>query len=235
LTLAECSLPKLLFGHNGRLIEDQAQIEEALQKLFSVLTTAAVMPPVKLWKVWRADMAYNFALPARAIIVGHSHLRVPGINSPPGTWGEQSVAWTGGQSRFAVKFYDKAREIGSTGSVLRVEISLCGEKLSKYLPAANWRNFQSLWSVYRNVLASIPPIQKPLETGGWQEALGREAPEIQSRIMASLMHKNEKTRRTYWQRITASSSAEHLATPFSWSKLLSPDGPPSPIHVVPVT
>ena len=78
--MAECSLPRLLFGHNGRVLEDQSQIDKALEELHSTLSVIASVPDVKTWRVWRADMAWNFDLPARAMIIAHACFRLPGIH-----------------------------------------------------------------------------------------------------------------------------------------------------------
>ena len=45
LETVECSLPKVLFGHNGKVLETQSQLDAALGKLHGILTEAADMAP----------------------------------------------------------------------------------------------------------------------------------------------------------------------------------------------
>jgi hypothetical protein len=58
LQRVECSLPRLLFGHNGRVLENQGEINEAVAKLHSELNAVARISDVSGWRIWRADMAW---------------------------------------------------------------------------------------------------------------------------------------------------------------------------------
>ena len=80
LIWAEISLPKLLFGHNGRTIENQPQLDAALSKLRVELNVFADAPEIAKWRVWRADIAWNFDLKATPLVLSHAALRVPGIH-----------------------------------------------------------------------------------------------------------------------------------------------------------
>ena len=233
LESAECSLPRLLYGHNGYLLENQGQIDDALAKLYSKLSIVADVPDVSKWRVRRLDMAWNYNLPARSIITGHSSLLVPGINGEATVWkgGAQGISWKGTKSRFLVTFYDKARKMRAPGSILRAEVSLRGEQLRRRLLRKHWGNFSNLWAIYRAILASIPAISSPIGNDDWQEAVGREDPEIRARILARMSHKPERTLRGYKQRIDA--AAAQLSETFSWENLLPLEGPPRPVNVIP--
>ncbi|MEI7822749.1 MAG: hypothetical protein WCK55_17700 [Verrucomicrobiota bacterium] len=185
------------------------------------------------WSIQRADIAWNFDLPARALIVAHSTLSVPGIHGVGTLWkGGQGVTWTGANSRFGVKLYDKPREMDIPGSVLRAEVSLRSDHLRRHLRGNDWRNFDTLYAIYRGIMAGIPAIAAPAGKGDWQEAIGRHLPcELRTLVLADLAHKSERTLREYRRRIEA--AAAQLPATFSWATQLPPDGPPPAVHVVP--
>src|SRR5260370_8412071 len=79
LEKAEFSLPKLLFGHNGRLITSQKAIDVSLDKCADILSTIARIPDVAEWDARRVDMAWNYNLHAFPLIMAHAALRGPGI------------------------------------------------------------------------------------------------------------------------------------------------------------
>jgi len=232
LEMAECSLPKLLFGHNGRVLENQDQLDAALAKLREVLGTIADVPDISEWEPWRVDIAWNFDRPVRPLVLAHAALRVRGIQRE-GTLhpGYDGVSWRGAKSRFMVTFYDKARQMRVPGSVLRAEVSLRGEQLARRLHGGDWHDFSALWRTYRNIMASLPAIERTAEARGWQEAIGPEPPEVRQRILARLAHKPSGTFRRYRRRIEA--AAAQLPGTFSWADILPVDGPPPPVNVQP--
>ena len=232
LVWAECSLPRLLFGYNGRLIETQGQIDDALAKLHTKLATVADVPDVREWHCWRADMAWNLDKPASALILAHSCASVPGIHGAGTLWkGGQGVSWCGAKSRFVVTLYDKARKMRVPGSVLRAEVSLRGEHFRRHFQATEWSDFNALYAVYRRILAGIPTIDAPAKAADWQEAVGAESRETRMRILARLAHKSRTTYNNYQRRIEA--AAAQLPSTFSWATILPPDSPPPAVHVHP--
>src|SRR4029077_19445698 len=75
LEKVEFSLPKLLFGHNGRVLTSQAEIDVSLDKCADILSTIARIPDVPKWDVRRVDMVWNYNLPALPLIMAHAPLR----------------------------------------------------------------------------------------------------------------------------------------------------------------
>ena len=49
LTRVECSLPKLVYGHNGRLIDNQEELDRAIEQLRMAVSKVAVMPELGEW------------------------------------------------------------------------------------------------------------------------------------------------------------------------------------------
>ncbi len=229
LTAVECSLPKLLFGNNGRLLENQPQIEAALTKLREIICKVADVPEVEQWEVWRADLVWNYALPAKRLIAAHYGATIPGIRNAPNLLrGGKELTFTAAKSRLEVVFYDKGRQMSDTREVLRVEVRLCGDQRKKFLPNQEWKDFFALYRVYREILVSISPIEQAQEAD-WQEALAAEPLETRIRVLARLSHKKPRTFREYRRRVEA--AAANLPESFSWSKVLPRDTPPAAINV----
>jgi hypothetical protein len=232
LKWAEVSLPKLLFGHNGRTIENQPQLDAALARLHGDLNSIADVPEIGAWQIWRADIAWNFDMKAGPLVLAHAALRVPGIHRGATLFdGGQCVSWLDANSRFKVMLYDKARKMHISGSILRAEISLCGHKLNRHFDAGEFQNFGAIYRVFRRIMAGIPPIQKPNKAANWQAALGAESAEIRGRILARLAHKPKGTFRRYRRMVEA--AAANLPESFSWANILPDDAPPPPVHCKP--
>lgn len=232
LRSAEASLPRLLFGHNGRLIETQGQLDAALTKFGELLDPVVVVPSMREWQPWRLDLVWNFDHPARPLVLAHAALRVPRIRAGATLFaGGQGVSWCSEKKRLMVKLYDKSRKMRVRGSILRAEISLRGAQLYRRCRQQDWCNFNVLYGIYRGIMASLPPIQKLTEANNWQEALGPEPPEIRQRVMARLSHKPARTF-SRWQRRVEAAAAE-LPEDFSWENVLPPEGPPPAINVQP--
>jgi hypothetical protein len=228
----EVSLPKLLFGHNGRGIENQAQLDTALAKLREELNVFAIVPEIAEWQVWRADIAWNFDLMAEPIILAHAALRLPGIHRGADLHnGGEGVSWRGAKSRFMVTLYNKSREMHVSGSILRGEISLRGHQLTRHLKAGEFQDFGVIYRAYRGIMASLPPIQKPDKAANWQDALGAESVEIRQRVLARLAHKPKGTLRRYRRSVEA--AAAKLPESFSWANILPSESPPPPINCEP--
>ncbi|HEV2046912.1 MAG TPA: hypothetical protein VGQ95_09975 [Chthoniobacterales bacterium] len=232
LEKAEFSLPKLLFGCNGRLLTNQGEIDAALALVSNRLSEIAVVPDLAAWNPRRVDMVWNFELPALPLIMAHTALRVPGIlHGATLHNGDQGVSWRGSKSLKMITLYDKARQMRVPGSVLRAEVSLRGKQLLRYLPGETWRSFNPLYRVYRSTLATIPPIQTPAKAATFPEAIGLESREVRGRILARLAHKSSRTFRRYRQRVEA--AAAQLERTFSWAEILPEDAPPAAVHVMP--
>lgn len=230
LERAEFSLPTLLHGHNGYVLENQEQIDAALEKGDAALAEISKVGSIRHCHAWRADIAWNFDLEATPLILAHASSRLPQIRRGATLYdGGQGVSWRGARSRFVVRLYDKCRQMHVPGSVLRAEVSLQGEQLLRRLPGGAWHNFDRLWQVFRNVLVSIPPIQRPSIASNWPEAVGKEPVEIRRRIMARLAHKPPRTFRRYSQQVEA--AAANLEETFSWATFLEQDQASKPLHV----
>jgi hypothetical protein len=71
LIAVECSLPKLLWGHNGRLISTQPELDEALERLWHAANLIAMIPPRTRCNPTRIDLvAKHLLLPAYGAFKG---------------------------------------------------------------------------------------------------------------------------------------------------------------------
>lgn len=223
----ECSLPRLLFGHNRKLLSTQDELDAALTKLREIVSRYAEVPPFAEWQPKRLDLCWNFDLPARPLIFAHATLRMPGIRSEATLFGAGAgVSWRGAKSGFVVTLYDKARELGAEGSAIRVEISLRGTRAVGRFPTGESLKFLRLWGAFHRVLASIPAIPNPKSAPDWQTAVGMEPPEVRNRIMARLAVHPERTFRRWRKGIEAA----QMPGPFCWAEFLSEDQPPEPVQ-----
>jgi len=223
----ECSLPRLLFGHNGKLLSTQDELDAALTKLREIGSRYAEVPPFAEWQLKRLDLCWNFDLPARPFIFAHATLRIPGIRSEATVFGAgDGVSWQGAKSRFVVTLYDKARELGAEGNAIRVEISFRGKQAVARFPTGESLKFLQLWGAFRRVLASIPAIPTPKSAPDWQTAVGMESPEIRNRIMARLAAHPERTFRRWRKGIEAA----QMPGRFCWAEFLSEDQPPESVQ-----
>jgi hypothetical protein len=232
LVWVEVSLPKLLYGHNGRVLQNQAELDSALAKLCDHLGTICDVPEITTWQVWRVDIAWNFDMKAAPLICSHAALHLPGIHRGATLHSDQEgVSWRGVKSRFMVKLYDKCREMHIPGSVLRAEISLRGKELVPRLNAGAIQVYDAIYRVYRDIMVNVPPIQRPAEAANWMDALGQEPPEIRQRILARLAHKPKGTVRRYRRQIEA--AAANLPETFSWANILPANNPPPAVNCEP--
>lgn len=230
LERVESSLPIVQYGHNGQLLAEQSQIDGALDKCGMHLRQIAQIGHISAWLPRRVDIVFNFALDAKPIILAHSHSQLPPIRRGPTLFdGGYGISWRGAKSHIKVTFYDKAHQMRVCGSVLRVEISLGGDHLTRRLPNETWRDFYALWRVYRTILIGIAPIQKPSMAENWQEALGLESAEIRTRVLARLAHLPSRTWRRHAQKVAAAASG--LVETFCWADILPVEGPPVPVRV----
>ena len=232
LRSAEASLPRLLFGHNGRLIETQGQLDAALTKFGELLDPVVVVPSMREWQPWRLDLVWNFDHPARPLVLAHAALRVPRIRAGATLFaGGQGVSWCSEKKRLMVKLYDKSRKMRVRGSILRAEISLRGAQLYRRCRQQDWCNFNVLYGIYRGIMASLPPIQKLTRrtTGKKHSALNR------------LRFANELWRASHINPLARSVAGSGGWKPlrpncredFSWENVLPPEGPPPAINVQP--
>jgi hypothetical protein len=223
----ECSLPRVLFGSNRRLITSQAEINEGIGRIIEDLEFST--PGIKnmeAWRITRLDPCWNFDLPAPLYIRAHALLRLPGVRPLPTVWdGGNGLTWRSAHSRLKLDFYNKSLKSHGLGQVLRVELSLRGHELTRRLGKEDWRDIMVLYRIYRGVLLTLSPIEKPKSTS-LAQAIGIEPPETVDRILARLDVPERTLRRYRHDAMTAP-----LPASFSWAKVLPENQLPSIVNV----
>lgn len=228
----EASLPKLLWGHNGRVIASRDELDQGLMKLWEGTNTIATAPPLSEWTLKRADLVWQFeGLSAERIVDALSAFRLPSVASPPMHQAGRGITWRGAGSRFMLVCYCKSRKMRVEGDVLRIEVRLVGRELVR-LRGADWRNFGELWRAYRNIVLCLPDVpQRDNDRAGWPEALVQVVPAEYHELTLSLVGLKERRLRAVRQRMRV--TAANLPQPLRWESLLPADSPPKAACVEP--
>jgi hypothetical protein len=231
LRWAECSLPRVLFGHNGHLIESQAQLDTALERVRMILANDVEVDVIDEMELTQIDLVWNFPIPALPVILAHGGLRIPTIRGGPTRHPDDAgISWGRGRYACRVKFYDKCRESHASGSVLRVEVTLRRKRLRKEFGSDSWRNLPQCYRVFRRILLSIPPITIPACSRTLAEAVAHQPKEVRENILARLAPtKSLRALRRYRQLFAAASLAPNEE--FSWREILKDDTLPPAAHV----
>jgi hypothetical protein len=232
LTRVECSLPKLLFGHNGRLIATQEELNRALTMLGAEVAKIAEVPDLADWVPSRGDLVWQIGgLNAGKVVDVLAGFRFPGIQKPAMHVAGQSSIWRGGHSRFVVSAYDKAKQLRVPGDVLRVEVRLCGRVLRDRLEGRDWRSFADLYAIYREVILSLPNVPKASTEHSLLTAVTKVAgPEVAEQVLL-LMNRRSETIRKYRREIHI--AAADLPSKLVWAEIFPPAAPPAPVSIEP--
>ena len=119
ITKIECELPKLLYGHNGRLIRNQSDLDRALMRLDRVLhflshpledqeAIGADLPPVFKGHICRVDVVWQFDYPVQTIREVLQDAKHPRIHGKPDLFGDGNITFNGKNMRISI--YDKLEE-----------------------------------------------------------------------------------------------------------------------------
>jgi hypothetical protein len=232
LTRVECSLPKLVFGHNGRLIGDQGELDRAMEQLREAVAKVADVPDSGVWVPSRCDLVWQLGgMEAGKVIDVLAGFRFPGIQKPAMHVAGQSVAWRGAKSRFMVSAYDKAKQLRVEGDVLRIEVRLCGKVFRKRLGHRDWRNFADLYAVYREVILSLPTLPKASTEHSMLTALTMcSGPEMAEQVVM-VITRNKETIRKYRREIRLAQAK--LPSSLVWADIFPAAAPPAPVSIEP--
>ncbi|MCG3777124.1 MAG: hypothetical protein JW395_4000 [Nitrospira sp.] len=169
-TWLEVSLPRLLHGHNGRLIANQKELDDALAKLNN-LVGQVCLPAINKAedKFTRVDLVLQFRDNPAAFKAAHRNCRHSWIRREAGEYDGESIYWKGAD--MTVRIYDKQLEQrGQPGNIVRVEVELRREALKKAFfgmrdsPEFEWRELTSLsfgrcYEVYREIMCGFRPAR----------------------------------------------------------------------------
>ncbi len=166
----EVSLPRLLFGTNGRVISDQRQLDESIcllrKEASAILGEDASLTEDHLTRV---DLVWQFRRDPAEMVEDLRKSRHPQIKKGNRVYEGESVNFPG-KERF-LRVYDKTREQkGRRGDVTRVELQLRGKALQAALGNGDQKvmigdlNWFRCYHAYREFLMKFEPIRKPVLT-----------------------------------------------------------------------
>jgi hypothetical protein len=163
----EVSLPRLLHGHNGKLIKSQAEIDKALWLLRRKLNEIGIRQSAECW-FNRVDLVWQIRAEPGDFICAHKNCRHKKIRKEQGHYTGQSLYWKG--SELLVRMYDKVLEMSKKpGSIVRVEAQLRGRTLKKQLSDGAGHvkhlNFEQCYQAYRNLMLGFCPAALPKASG----------------------------------------------------------------------
>ena len=122
IVAVEASLPRVLFGHNGRLLLSQAHINAALGKLDRALDKISQRPEGDL-EYTRVDLVWHVPGSCAEFILAHRDVRHPRVRKATCVYDKESITWGG--SAFRLIIYDKTKkEDGHPGDFVWVEAQL---------------------------------------------------------------------------------------------------------------
>ena len=225
---AEAELPKLLWGHNGRLLTNQDELDQSVEQFRSHLLSKVEFSS---WEFKRVDLCWHFRTRATDVILAHQWLRFPGVRSLPSLlYGGKQISWRGG--KLGLKFYDKAKAIGDSGSVLRVELRLAGAQLRKRIDANAPLKFDELYNVFRAEVLKLSPLELPeARKHSFAEIFANLQPEVRSQAL--LDYRQGRTSRAVREFDRRVSGACLRRIEWNWRDILPADNPPPPVNVEP--
>lgn len=156
----EASLPRLLFGHNGKLLLSQAHIHAALRKLHRTLGGISGRPR-EAEEYTRVDLVWHVPGSCAEFILAHRDVRHPRVRNATCVFDAQSITWPGAALRLLL--YDKTKkETEAPGNFVRVEAQLRGHVLNECLRQSDYvLDFRHCYRFLRKLVLQLEPRARP--------------------------------------------------------------------------
>ncbi len=164
IVLVEASLPRVLFGSNGKLLKSQSNINAALRKLDRMLGKISHRSEnARAFK--RVDLVWHVPGSCSEFILAHQNVAHPRVRKATCTYDKQSITWNG--SALRLMLYDKSqKEIQKKGSFVRVEAQLRGHVLDEYLDKSFGElDFAVAYRFLRRLVLQLEPAVTPVVSG----------------------------------------------------------------------
>jgi hypothetical protein len=219
---AAAELPKLLHGHNGRLIANQAELDLALAEFLATLRTHVAFTA---YTVTRLDICWQIAAPARDVILALQWARHPATRRTPTLMpdGAQCV-YGSDRSSWHLVLYEKA------AGILRMELRLTGRPLRQAVDVSKPLEFGKLWRVLQAALAPLTPIRLPEENRhSFACCVAKLPPDHRADSLAN--YRTGRTPRAYASFAAEVAENAIRGTGFRLANLVGSDGsPPAAVH-----
>ncbi|MEY2428874.1 MAG: hypothetical protein QOJ40_1759 [Verrucomicrobiota bacterium] len=229
----KCSLPHVLFGTNGKLIKNAAELHEAERRVDDILDEISVLQTGSHYYT-RVDLVWQFLGDAELFKIAHRQARHTRIRKDAGQYDGESMYWRG--SNLKIRIYDKGKELKlKRRDAVRVEVELHGRLLKELLgDGSHLRtlDFDRAYQAYREIMlgfcpADVPRVSDLVELLATGEAFDWSANGVS--VFELWKHgKNPEHIHRVQKHIAA------LRPRFfnlDWAKLLPADGPPEPVEI----
>lgn len=152
----QASLPRLLFGHNGKLLRSQAEMTAAFRKLNRTLDKIS-HPPEGSRVFKRIDLVWHVPGRCADFIAAHQKVRHPRVRKATCVYDGESITWRG--SAFSLMIYDKAKkQLGQPGEFVRVEVQLRNHMLDEFLGELETElDFTQCYRYFRRLVLQLEP------------------------------------------------------------------------------
>lgn len=234
ITSVNVSLPRIIHGENATLIENQEQIDTALEHLIDIVGGIADTSSPILYFT-RVDLCWHFQHSPASLIRAHRHCVFPRCQIKRREFSERSASWDYSDKRIIM--YDKQfKELKRPGDIVRVEVQLRGKCLKRYL--ANGEEdvtqlrFALGYHAFREIMTTFAPSVIVNSSNNIYEGLANLenrvlAAGLESPIESFLTSINSRTARDWRKRMTAA----HLRVEnFQWENVLPEIETPAPIQ-----
>lgn len=191
----EVELPKLLYGHNGRLLAAQSDVDLALSRLKAVLKTIATpygegsgfFPGDRLGDphahYTRLDVVWQFDIDPAFVFLALKDAKHPEINKRTARYEGETILFPG--TNLQISAYDKKAKMKSkqTQNAVRIEVRYEDEKLRQHFcpeGRKKYLDFEAAYNIYRTALLGFGFVAtpNPAEKGGLQDYLAWVASHI---------------------------------------------------------
>jgi len=226
------SLPRLLHGHNGKLIKNQAELDAAMEVL-QMKAGEICNASFANHHYTRVDLVLQFRGDTADFILAHRNARHPRIHRGSSFYEARSMAFKGSEMRIAL--YDKVLEQSHVnGDVVRVEVQLKGRILKELLGGGDQvikLDFATCYRAYRDILLGFVPsgISK---VSGIAEflAIGERDGWSSNGIPAFDLYTRGMCRRQVNRIRGDMASCRPEVFKIDWSQLLPADAPPAVVE-----
>jgi hypothetical protein len=221
------SIPRCLFGTNGKLIRTPQDLTNGLAALDSLLDQIST-PIYPLIEYTRVDLVLHFRCNVQKFLSAHRHARHPSIRNETVEYDGSGITLPG--SKAAIRLYDKQLEMtGKPGNILRLEIQLRKPKLGELFGKSgfeplNHLDFWQCYQVYRSLVCNLQPEPLPEKLDFNRLLAETEAAgfRLSNGLTAMETYRATVDKETYMARRRQIKGMVLSATSINWERLLPP-------------
>lgn len=149
----EASLPRVVFGSNGRILKAEREVQQAFVGMFELAGEVAELGECPSSKVTRLDAAWNVEVEGgvRTFIVGLEAQRHKDVRKATNVYQGESIHFPGKDQR--IRIYDKGLECtGQPSNVVRLEVQYRHKHLDVFNEGdpATWG-----WTAYQKMRTTL--------------------------------------------------------------------------------